>query len=204
MKRPSSADPTSSPLAARAFCAANRCRGILCVRALCIANRCVRAFGALVLVGVLAVAAPASAGVHKCARGDGSVTYQEDPCPAGKELRDFDRDPPTVSVVPFRIAPGSDTRAVAPAPSVPRAMGERKSRKGAGRGVHAAERKFLVPGIGDGEVVARIGRPDMSSGAGRKTMRWTYLPAPDDPQTVTTLTFELGRLIEVERKIVPQ
>jgi hypothetical protein len=43
----------------------------------------------------------------------------------------------------------------------------------------------------------------MSSGAGRKTMRWTYLPAPEDPQTVTTLTFDLGRLIEVERKVVP-
>ena len=81
---------------------------------------------------------------------------------------------------------------------------EPKSRKGVDRPRNAAERKFLVPGIGEGEVVARIGRPDMSSGAGRKTMRWTYLPAPEDPQTVTTLTFELGRLIEVERKVVPK
>jgi hypothetical protein len=61
-----------------------------------------------------------------------------------------------------------------------------------------------VPGIGEGEVIARIGRPDVSSGAGRKTMRWTYLPAPEDPQTVTTLTFELGRLVQVERKVVPK
>ena len=61
-----------------------------------------------------------------------------------------------------------------------------------------------MPGIGEGEVIARIGRPDVSSGAGRKTMRWTYLPAPEDPQTVTTLTFELGRLVQVERKVVPK
>jgi hypothetical protein len=42
----------------------------------------------------------------------------------------------------------------------------------------------------------------MSTGAGRKTVRWTYLPAPEDPSTITTLTFELGRLIQVERKVV--
>jgi len=150
-----------------------------------------------------ALAAPALASVYKCARDDGSVTYQEEPCPAGKELRDFDRDPPTVSVVPFRIVPRSDTRAIAPATSATRVSSERKSRRSAERQGNAAERKFLVPGIGEGEVVARIGRPDMSSGAGRKTMRWTYLPTADDPQTVTTLTFELGRLIEVERKVVP-
>lgn len=150
-----------------------------------------------------ALAAPASATVYKCARDDGSVTYQEDPCPAGRELRDFDRDPPTVSVVPFRIVPGVDTHVVAPGTSAPRAASERKSRKRAERHGNAAERRFLVPGIGEGEVVARIGRPDMSSGAGRKTMRWTYLPTPEDPQTVTTLTFDLGRLIEVERKVVP-
>ena len=42
----------------------------------------------------------------------------------------------------------------------------------------------------------------MSTAAGRKTIRWTYLPAPDDPSTITTLTFELGRLMQVERKVV--
>jgi hypothetical protein len=59
-----------------------------------------------------------------------------------------------------------------------------------------------MPGIGEGEVVARVGRPDMSTGAGRKTVRWTYLPVPEDPATITTLTFELGRLVEVERKVI--
>ena len=41
----------------------------------------------------LAVAPPAHAGLYKCARDDGTVMYQEDPARAGKELRDFERDP---------------------------------------------------------------------------------------------------------------
>ena len=152
---------------------------------------------------VLLLAAPlANAGIYKCARDDGSVTYQENPCPAGRELRNFDRDPPPVSVVPFRIPSGFETQTPTPRATKARETSERKSRKSAEPQGNAAERKFLVPGIGEGEVVARIGRPDMSTGAGRKTVRWTYLPAPDDPQTVTTLTFELGRLVQVERKVI--
>jgi uncharacterized protein DUF4124 len=146
--------------------------------------------------------AVALAGLYKCARDDGSVMYQEDPCPAGKELRDFERDPAAVSVIPFRAAPGPDSRQVAPTPAASRTASERKPRKGVERTGNAAERKFLVPGIGEGEVVARIGRPDMSTAGGRKTVRWTYLPAPEDPSTITTLTFELGRLVEVERKVI--
>lgn len=150
----------------------------------------------------LAVAgACAQAGIYKCARDDGTVMYQEQPCPAGRELRDFDRDPPSVSVVPFRIPPSDEVQS-APKSTPARASSERKSRKGDERPVNAAERKFLMPGIGEGEVVARVGRPDMSTAGGRKTVRWTYLPTPDDPQTITTLTFEFGRLIEVERKVV--
>jgi hypothetical protein len=155
-------------------------------------------------LALLVAASSAKATVFKCLRDDGSVMYQEDPCPPGHELRDFDRDPPTVSVVPFRIPPVSETHTAAPSATTARATSERKSRKSAEREGNAAERKFLVPGISEGEVIARVGRPDMSSGAGRKTMRWTYLPAPEDPQTVTTLTFELGRLIEVERKVMPK
>lgn len=141
--------------------------------------------------------------------------YQEEACAAGRELRDLARDPATVSIVPFSLAAPSRGGAQA-AERGQAAKGERASRKsparaaGAspsgnrrGHGGNPAERKFLVPGIGDGEVVARIGRPDMSSGAGRKAVRWTYLPAPEDPQTLTTLTFELGRLVHVERKVVP-
>jgi len=162
-----------------------------------------QASAALCALVALLAAPLASAGIYKCARDDGSVTYQDDPCPAGHELRDFDRDPPPVSVVPFRIPSMPETRTPAPRTTAARETSERKSRKSAAEPQgNAAERKFLVPGIGEGEVVARIGRPDMSTGAGRKTVRWTYLPAPDDPQTVTTLTFELGRLVQVERKVV--
>jgi hypothetical protein len=189
MKQPSPAQRTSGLCAAFTFPRAHRC------------GRRLRALGFVV---AFAAAAPALASVYKCARDDGSAIYQEDPCPEGRELRDFDRDPPTVSVVPFRIVPGDGTRNGESRTSSARPASEHKSRKSAERKGNAAERKFLVPGIGEGEVVARIGRPDMSSGAGRKTMRWTYLPAPEDPQTVTTLTFELGRLIEVERKVVPR
>src|SRR5690348_8631202 len=154
-----------------------------------------RGYAAAAAAGMVALWLPAVAlaGLYKCARDDGSVTYQEDPCPAGKELRDFERDPATVSVVPFRLVPGPDTR-VGETPSPPARTGERKSsRKNAERQGNPAERKFLMPGIGEGEVVARVGRPDISTGGGRKTVRWTYLPAPEDPSTITTLTFELGR-----------
>jgi hypothetical protein len=153
---------------------------------------------------LLAFPAASLAGLYKCARDDGTVMYQEDPCPTGKELRDFERDPATVSVVPFRLLPPADVRSAArSSPAAPAApKGERKSQKRAERQGNPAERKFLVPGIGEGEVIARIGRPDMSTGAGRKTVRWTYLPAPEDPATLTTLTFELGRLVQVERKVI--
>jgi hypothetical protein len=148
------------------------------------------------------------AALYKCARPDGAIVYQDDPCAAGRELRDFERDPATVSVIPFRFPPGSgaaESQRTAPAAASP----DRKTRKTTGRGRDAtrqarnpAERKFLVPGIGQGEVVARIGRPDLSTAAGRKTVRWTYLPAPEDPGTITTLTFELGVLTHVERKVI--
>jgi hypothetical protein len=149
-------------------------------------------------------------GVYKCARDDGTVMYQEDPCPAGRELRDFDRDPATVSVVPFTVPPPPAPPAASSSANPASPRGERKSThraaerrvNGSERKGNAAERKFLIPGIGEGEVVARVGRPDMSTAAGRKTVRWTYLPVPDDPGTITTLTFELGRLVQVERKVI--
>ena len=151
---------------------------------------------------LLAAAEPAAAGLFKCLADDGTVTYQEEPCPPGRELRDFERDPAPVSVIPFRVAPepADSAKKARAAPPVEKA--ERASRKAAERTGNATERKFLAPGIGEGEVVARVGRPDVSSGAGRKTMRWTYLPTPDDPATITTLTFELGRLVQVERKVM--
>ena len=52
-------------------------------------------------------------------------------------------------------------------------------------------------------VIASVGTPDMKSGGGsRKIARWTYLPSARDPQTLTTVLFEYGKIVEVERKVV--
>ena len=143
-------------------------------------------------------------------RGPGGVPiYQDSPCPPGKVLRDFDKDPPNVSVMP--LAPGSPpgTTATKTLPPPSAAEGNDKTKNGARikplapQPGKANERKFIAPGINEGEVIARLGPPDTKSGGNNgKTARWTYLPAPDDPGTVTTLTFESGRLVEVERKVV--
>ena len=151
----------------------------------------------------LAVPGTALAGLYKCARNDGSVIYQEDPCPPGKELRDFERDPAhgLGDSVP-RCVPRPDSTTVSRPPRRQVPSRRQAAQRGRTPRQSPSERKFLVPGINEGEVIARVGRPDVSSGGGRKTVRWTYLPAPDDPATITTLTFELGRLVEVERKVV--
>lgn len=161
------------------------------------ANLVLALLPALVLV---AVPGSAVAGLYKCELDNG-IMYQQTPCPPGRELRDFDRNPATVSVVPFTIAPGNETRREAPT-TTSRKPAKAKPGKGADSASKAAERKFLIPGIYEGEVLTRVGTPDLKSGSGRKTTRWTYLPAPNDPSTITTLTFKEGRLIEVERKVV--
>ena len=157
-----------------------------------------------VVACALALAAPAVATVYKCDGPGGAPVYQDSPCPPGKELRDFDKDPPTVSVMPLLPAPaaGTTTRESLPASGSGKATASGKGKAAPIKG-SAAERKFIAPGIYEGEVMARLGTPDMKSGGGaRKQAKWTYLPAPEDPSTVTTLTFESGRLVEVERKVV--
>ena len=144
------------------------------------------------------------AAIYKCVDVDGKQPiYQDSPCPAGKELRNFDTDPAELSVIPFRAVPGTASTQVAPkdakVPPAPKAEGK----KAPAAGVDIAQRKFIVPGMSEGEVVARIGSADMTSGGkGRKTSRWSYLPAPGDPQTITTVVFDYGKVIEVERKVV--
>jgi len=163
---------------------------------------------AILATAVAAVAAGGSgntlAAIYKCIDADGKQPiYQDSPCPAGKELRNFDTDPAEVSIVPFRAVPGTATTMTAPkdakSPPVPKSA----KKKDTAAVVDVAERRFIVPGMNEGEVVARIGAPDMSSGGkGRKTSRWSYLPAPGDPQTITTVVFDYGKVIEVERKVV--
>jgi Domain of unknown function (DUF4124) len=166
-------------------------------------------------------ASPALATLYKCAQDGGQVIYQDSPCPAGRELRDFDKDPATVSVVPFGQPPAttgkssnkaSSKNAAAPRngaripaengkPAGDNGKRESSAKKSAQSG-DATKRKFLAPGIGEGEVVARIGRPDMTSKGGKGTTQWTYMPVPEDASTITTLSFEHGRLVQVERKVV--
>jgi hypothetical protein len=155
-------------------------------------------------VAMAGVPASASASVYKCVDVDGKQPiYQDSPCPAGRELRNFDTDPAEVSVIPFRAVPGTTTTQVAPkaAKAPPATKAEKKKEIAAVADI--AQRRFIVPGMSEGEVVARIGSPDMSSGGkGRKTSRWSYLPAAGDPQTITTVVFDYGKVIEVERKVV--
>jgi len=161
-----------------------------------------------------AAATHAGATMYKCLVEDGKVFYQDVPCAPGRELRDFDKDPANVSVLPFeqpaaprppagkRASKASDTapsRTGAPA-RVPKPQAK-PARSAPERG-NAEQRKFLRPGMSEGEVMARVGPPDMTSSGGRKGARWTYMPVPEDAHTITNLQFENGRLVEVERKVL--
>jgi hypothetical protein len=165
-------------------------------------------------------ASEAGADIYKCETDSSTAVYQDSPCPKGRELRDFQADPPTMSVVPFHVDPappppsGSATNTAKPPVT---ATSTRKGKKAtnstsngsSGSGTKTAsgdpaERKYLRMGMSEAEVVARIGEPDMrSSGTGsRQGPRWSYLPNDRDPQTITTLTFSNGMVSNIERRVV--
>jgi hypothetical protein len=160
---------------------------------------------------VLLVPAAARATVYKCLLDGGGVFYQDTPCAPGRELRDFDKDPANVSVVPFgppASTPGkpSTTRPhsarAEPKPRTEPRARSAPSKKPARAAGDATQRRFLRPGMSEGEVIARVGAPDMTRSASRKGSRWIYMPVSDDPHTITNLVFENGRLAEVERKVI--
>jgi hypothetical protein len=71
---------------------------------------------------------------------------------------------------------------------------------------NAAERKFIRAGMGEGEVLFKIGKPDhvamlrvVRGEPEEKT--WTYFPHSRDPQTLTVLTLRAGVVDRVDRKI---
>ena len=148
--------------------------------------------------------APATtvAQVFKCADERGQPVYQDQPCAAGRELRNFSSDPPTLSVIPIRPVPGTTSRVVAS--PLPRSKsGAAATKRDPPRIGDPAERRHIHPGMHEGEVIARIGAPDMKSGGGsRKLARWTYMPVHGDAQTLTTVVFDYGKVIEVERKVM--
>jgi hypothetical protein len=151
----------------------------------------------LIFALALALAVPAHAGVYKCAGEKRAVVYQDSPCPEGRELRNLETDPATLSVVPGTPIPRSAKALPEPRPAKVRAASVRP------RGGDAAERRFLRTGMTQAEVLHRIGRPDMQLNSRRKEgMQWSYLPTGGDADTLTTVTFNGGMVIRVERKVV--
>ena len=70
----------------------------------------------------------------------------------------------------------------------------------------ARERGFIRKGMGEGEVVLKIGKPDHE--AFHRNVRgepeektWSYFPHARDPQTLTIVTFHAGVVTRVDRKI---
>lgn len=150
-----------------------------------------------VLLLVLSLAVPAHAGLYKCANDKG-VVYQDTACAPGKELRNLDTDPATLSVVPGSPVPkATATAQPATKPASTRAT------KVKSKGGNAAERRFLRAGMSETEVLYKVGRPDMKLDARRKEGRqWSYMPVADDPDTLTTVTFVGGKVDRVERRVV--
>jgi hypothetical protein len=151
---------------------------------------------------VLALAAPAAHAIFKCAGATGPI-YQDDPCPPGKELRNFETDPPNLSIIPGQ--PGS----TAPREAAARSSSEPKSAKAGKNGKNGktrgdpAERKHVRVGMSEAELLMRLGTPDVTSGNKQKrSLRWTWLPVEGDADTITTVTLVNGSVTDVDRKVV--
>ena len=146
----------------------------------------------------------ASADVYKCA-GEGRVpVYQEMPCGQGAELRNFQTDPPPLTILPAQGGLNIPPAVAKDAPAKnAKSDKDAKPRKGVPRAADAAERMHVRVGMSEAEVLARLGHPDMTvGGKNGAATRWTYLPAPADPETITTLTLAKGTVTGVERKVV--
>lgn len=151
----------------------------------------------LLPVLLLALIAPAHAGVYKCANDKGGVIYQDTACAPGKELRELEIDPSTVPVAPGTAPANKGTPASAAKPSRQQS-GTVTGSPGGG----AAERKFLRVGMSETEVIEKVGRPDVESRRAQGARRWTYLPTDGDPNTLTTVTLVGDKVANVERKVM--
>jgi len=70
----------------------------------------------------------------------------------------------------------------------------------------AIERKFIREGMGEGEVLLKIGKPDHEAfvrvvRGEPEEKTWSYFPHARDPQTLTIVTFHAGVVTRVDRKI---
>ena len=149
------------------------------------------------------VTPPGYAEVYKCAGEKGIPVYQEMPCGPGKELRNFQTDPPEITVLPARRPPGNPADVIREAPPKNgKSDKDAKAGKSANAG-NAAERAHLRVGMTEAEVLSRVGSPDVTVGSkGTSTPRWSYMPAPGDPETTTMLQFNKGVLVDIDRKVV--
>lgn len=154
----------------------------------------------LVLVGHHSAA---DATMVKCRGDQGSVVYQDEPCKPGMELRNFDTDPATVSVVPGSPVAATPPPAAQRTRAAPVARRAPEPKLSSGK---AAERRFIRTGMSESEVIRRIGKPELDARSSRKQGKdgkhWSYLPAAGDPDTITTLTIVGGLVANVERKVV--
>jgi hypothetical protein len=147
-----------------------------------------------------AVSLLARADVYKCAGTDSTPIYQEMPCAKGKELRNFQTDPPEITVLPGTPS-GSSPRPIAKPEKETKGAAASKTKPTA-TPRDDAQRKFVHSGMTEAEVRALLGTPDVTSGNGRKTKRWQYMPSPTDPDTITALTLVDGVVTTVERRLV--
>jgi hypothetical protein len=148
---------------------------------------------------VRAELAQVNAGVYKCTGERGVPVYQGTPCAPGRELRDFAAEPANLSVVEMHVP------APTPPPAVARHQRATRAPPRTGKAQlpgDPAERRLVKAGMSEGVVLAKLGAPDAASAKHGRHARWTYLPAPGDPQTVTTIRFEDGRVTSVERHVV--
>jgi hypothetical protein len=152
------------------------------------------------------LAESAARGIYKCSDGSAVPVYQDRPCGPGATSRDVGPLPETVSVIPFALPaerpeakPKRSPRTPSPAPRAEkrRSIADRSRSES-----EVAERRHLKEGMSDAEVFARLGPPDFQAGKGGRKMRWTYLPAAGDAQTVTLVRFEDGKVAAVERSIL--
>jgi hypothetical protein len=144
------------------------------------------------------------ADVYKCTGDGGIPVYQEAPCGQGAELRNFQTDPPPLTVLPAQGGLNIPSSATRDAPGKnAKADNEAKPGKNGARAANAAERKHIRVGMSAAEVMARLGHPDtIAGGKNGAAAHWTYLPAPADAETITTLTLAKGMVTGVERKVV--
>jgi hypothetical protein len=154
------------------------------------------------IVSVFAVVAtPAPAALVKCANDKGGVVYQDKACPPGKELRDLESDPATLSIVPGTPVPSShESKKTYPSRNAKQPTTRTVARTA--RSGNAAERRFITNGMSEAEVVMRIGRPDVQTkGNGKTGHKWSYLPVAGDADTLTTLTLAGGKVVDIERRV---